>query len=84
MEERGLENSADQERRAFLNLFGKAAIAAPPAVTMLLATSMSSPAIAASTGGTQDPPREIKVKYFPKHYSPPSIPENIHSGTPRP
>jgi hypothetical protein len=42
-----------QDRRAFLNTFGKAAIIAPPVVTALLSTSMASPAIAASTGGPQ-------------------------------
>lgn len=46
------EPGAEQDRRAFLNLFGKAAIVAPPVVTLLLSTSMSSPAIAASTGGS--------------------------------
>jgi hypothetical protein len=43
-----IENS---DRRAFLNTFGKAAIIAPPTITILLSTSMSSPAIARSTGG---------------------------------
>jgi hypothetical protein len=45
-------NGAEPDRRAFLNLFGGAAIMAPPVVTMLLSTSMSSAAIAASTGGS--------------------------------
>jgi len=42
---------AEEDRRAFLTKFGKAAIIAPPVVTVLLSTSMSSPAIARSTGG---------------------------------
>jgi hypothetical protein len=44
-----------QDRRAFLNTFGKAAIIAPPVVTAMLSTSMASPAIAASTGGNKGP-----------------------------
>jgi hypothetical protein len=43
--------SVDESRRSFLNVYGKAALVAPPVVTALLATSMSSPAIAKSTGG---------------------------------
>ena len=42
---------AEQDRRAFLGTFGKAAIVAPPVITAMLSTSMASPAIAASTGG---------------------------------
>lgn len=41
----------DEDRRSFLNIYGKAALVAPPVITMLLATSMSSRAIAQSTGG---------------------------------
>jgi hypothetical protein len=41
---------AEDDRRAFLSKFGKAALVAPPAITMLLSTSMSSPAIARSAG----------------------------------
>jgi hypothetical protein len=41
----------DEDRRAFLNTYGKAALVAPPVITAMLATSMSSRAIAASTGG---------------------------------
>jgi len=42
---------AEDDRRAFLSKFGKVALVAPPAISMLLSTSMSSPAIARSTGG---------------------------------
>ncbi len=42
---------AGTDRREFLSKYGKAALVAPPAITMLLSTSMSSPAIAQSTGG---------------------------------
>lgn len=42
---------AKQDRRAFLDTFGKAAIVAPPVITAMLSTSMASPAIAASGGG---------------------------------
>jgi hypothetical protein len=53
--EREPEDALDRDRRAFLGTFGKAAVAAPPVVTMLLSTSMTSPAIAASTGGDARP-----------------------------
>ena len=42
--------SATSDRRSFLTNFGKAAVVAPPVITALLSTSMSSPAIAKSTG----------------------------------
>lgn len=45
------EESIDESRRSFLNTYGKAALVASPAITGLIATSMSSPAIAASSGG---------------------------------
>lgn len=44
--------AADEDRRAFITKFGKIALVAPPVVTMLLSTSMSSPAIARSVGGS--------------------------------
>jgi hypothetical protein len=62
--EREPEGVLEQDRRAFLGAFGKAAVAAPPVVTMLLSTSMASPAIAASTGG--DPPRHVTRIYYTK------------------
>ena len=43
--------SVNEDRRDFLTKFGKAAIVAPPVITMMLSTSMSSPAIAQSVGG---------------------------------
>lgn len=52
MNEREREDRVEHDRRTFLNTFGKAAIVAPPVITMMLSTSMASPAIAASTGGT--------------------------------
>jgi hypothetical protein len=42
--------SPDVDRRAFLNQYGKLALVAPPVVTVLLSTAMSSPAIAQSAG----------------------------------
>lgn len=42
---------ANADRRSFLTNFGKAAVVAPPVITALLSTSLSSPAIAKSTGG---------------------------------
>jgi hypothetical protein len=38
----------DADRRAFLQTAGKIAVVVPPAMTVLLSTGMSSPAIAAS------------------------------------
>jgi hypothetical protein len=38
------------DRREFLTKAGKLAVVAPPAMTMLLSTSLTSPAIAASGG----------------------------------
>jgi hypothetical protein len=40
----------DEDRRAFLKSCGRFAVATPPAVTMLLSTSLTSGAIAASGG----------------------------------
>jgi hypothetical protein len=45
------EKNVGEDRRAFLSKYGKLALVAPPAITMMLSTSMSSPAIARSTGG---------------------------------
>lgn len=42
--------SADQDRRNFIHTAGKLAVIVPPAMTVLLSTSMSSPAIALSGG----------------------------------
>ena len=39
---------ADEDRRAFLQTAGKIAVVVPPAMSLLLSTGMSSPAIAAS------------------------------------
>lgn len=49
----------ETDRRTFVSTFGKAAIIAPPVVTALLSTSLSSPAIAASTGGQPTPSAQI-------------------------
>jgi hypothetical protein len=45
------ENESDKDRRKFLATCGKFAVVTPPAITMLLSTSLTSDAIAA-TGGT--------------------------------
>jgi hypothetical protein len=42
---------ADDDRRAFLAKAGKFAVITPPALTMLLSTTLTSPAIAASGKG---------------------------------
>lgn len=44
------ETRTDDDRREFLKKCGKFAVITPPAVTFLLSTSMSSKAIAASSG----------------------------------
>jgi len=41
------------DRRQFVTAAGKFALVVPPAMTVLLSTSMSSPAIAQSGGGAQ-------------------------------
>lgn len=46
--------AADEDRRKFIAACGKFAIVTPPAVTLLLSTSLNSTAIAASTGGNQN------------------------------
>lgn len=48
-----LENlsQGEDDRRAFLRSCGRFALTVPPAMTVLLSTSLSSPAIAQSTGG---------------------------------
>jgi hypothetical protein len=48
--ERDLETGA-ADRRAFLKSCGRFAATVPPAMTVLLSTSLASPAIAQSTGG---------------------------------
>ncbi|RVJ72251.1 hypothetical protein [Sinorhizobium medicae] len=52
MEEHRKENSpAEEDRRAFLKACGRFAAITPPAVTMLLSTSLTSNALAASGAG---------------------------------
>jgi len=43
---------ADIARRAFLESCGKFAVVTPPAISLLLSTSLSSPAVAASGGSS--------------------------------
>ena len=45
-------NLAEQDRRAFLVKAGKFAAVVPPAMTMILSTTMNSPAIAQSAAST--------------------------------
>ncbi len=47
----GLPSRSDEDRREFLKNCGRFAVITPPAVTMLLSTSLTSNAIAASGGG---------------------------------
>ena len=44
-------NTHEHDRRAFLVSAGKFAVVVPPAMTMLLSTTMNSPAIAQSAAG---------------------------------
>jgi hypothetical protein len=44
------EANADQDRRKFMTTCGKFAVVTPPAITMLLSTSLTSTAIARSGG----------------------------------
>ena len=48
---------AEEDRRSFLSACGKFAITVPPALTVLLSTSLASPAIAESGGGYQRGPK---------------------------
>ncbi|MFN3511761.1 MAG: hypothetical protein ACK41C_01840 [Phenylobacterium sp.] len=59
--------AAEADRRAFLKTAGRFAAVTPPAMTLLLSTSMSSPAIAKSNGG--DTPHDPDCK-DPKHNHP--------------
>ena len=56
---RELEAEVDADRRKFLASCGKFAAVTPPALTMLLSTSLSSDAIARSGGGGRDRPTAI-------------------------
>lgn len=47
---------ADEDRRKFLAVCGRFAVVTPPAVTVLLSTSLTSQAVAQS-GGRGGPPR---------------------------
>ena len=46
-------NRAKADRRQFLSTAGKFAVVVPPAMTLMLSTTMTSPAIAASGGFVQ-------------------------------
>jgi hypothetical protein len=46
--------TADDDRRTFLAACGKFAIVTPPAITLLLSTSLNSTAIASSSGHRED------------------------------
>jgi len=50
-QERKEDGKAGADRREFLATAGKFAVVVPPAMSMLLSTTMASPAIAASSGG---------------------------------
>lgn len=48
--EQAQETGVDEDRRKFLEACGKFAVVTPPAITLLLSTSLSSGAIASSGG----------------------------------
>jgi hypothetical protein len=49
--EKGSEVEANNDRRKFLAICGKFAVVTPPAITLLLSTSLNSTAVARSGGG---------------------------------
>ena len=51
--EQAQEMSADEDRRKFLEACGKFAVVTPPAITLLLSTSLNSTSAMASSGGWQ-------------------------------
>ena len=51
MDDRDSDILGDTHRRNFLKTAGRFALTVPPTMTVLLSTSLSSPAIAASGGG---------------------------------
>ncbi len=51
------QGSGTSDRRSFLAACGKYSMTVPPAMTVLLSTSLSSPAIAKSGGGGPKPPK---------------------------
>jgi hypothetical protein len=46
------QNQTDLARRAFLESCGRFAVVTPPAISLLLSTSLASPAVAASGGNS--------------------------------
>lgn len=54
MDETGPDNRGQDDRREFLKNCGRFVATVPPVMTVLLSTSLSSKAIAASTGGGGD------------------------------
>ncbi|MCI4684385.1 hypothetical protein [Candidatus Rhodoblastus alkanivorans] len=61
----GAGEAAQADRRKFLSTLGRFAAATPPAITMLLSTSLTSQAIAHSGGRSWGPPGD------PPHGGPP-------------
>jgi hypothetical protein len=53
MDELQIEDQASEDRRAFIKSCGRFAATVPPVMTVLLSTSLASPAIAQSTGSGQ-------------------------------
>ncbi|RYH51943.1 MAG: hypothetical protein EON54_14810 [Alcaligenaceae bacterium] len=53
----GQQEPLDEDRRKFLAACGKFAVVTPPALTVLLSTSLNSEAVAKSGGGRDGPPR---------------------------
>ena len=55
-------SSPNHDRRDFLKSSGRFALTVPPAMTVLLSTSLSSPAIAQSSGGSHGGYSRKKIK----------------------
>ena len=73
--------SSDDDRRDFLKSCGRFALTVPPAMTVLLSTSLMSPAIAQSTGGNLWPKRNNGVGNGPDPHRPGNPPINDGPGT---
>jgi len=84
MEHEDTSSTVDADRRDFLSKFGKAAVVAPPVITMMLSTSMSSPAIASSVGGRPKGNNGVGNGYDPQPPGNPPINDGIGTGPGQP
>lgn len=61
-------NQVDSDRRKFLASCGRFAAVTPPAITLLLSTSMNSDAIAGSAGNGSSRPKHGNHNHNHKHH----------------